>query len=96
MIVASNQEKPTRQLMKLKPLSLVAGAIALTLTATSFAVNAQTASPSPLLVAQTPQKGRGAWKELGLTDAQKTQIQTIRRDSRTKFEAILTPEQKQN
>ncbi len=94
MMVASNQEKPTRQVMKLKALSLVAGAIALTLTATSFAVNAQTASPSPVLLAQTPQKERGPWKELGLTDTQKTQIQAIRRDSRTKFEAVLTPEQK--
>ncbi|MCC5615105.1 P pilus assembly/Cpx signaling pathway, periplasmic inhibitor/zinc-resistance associated protein [Nostoc sp. CHAB 5836] len=88
--------------MKLKALSLVAGAftkcapcaLALTLTATSFAVNAQTASPSPVLLAQTPQKERGPWKDLGLTDAQKNQIQAIRRDSRTKFEAVLTPEQK--
>ncbi|MEH1842444.1 MAG: P pilus assembly/Cpx signaling pathway, periplasmic inhibitor/zinc-resistance associated protein [Nostoc sp.] len=80
--------------MKLKALSLVAGAIALTLTATSFAVDAQTASPSPVLLAQTLQKERGPWKELGLTDAQKTQIQAIRRDSRTKMEAVLTPEQK--
>jgi periplasmic protein CpxP/Spy len=80
--------------MKLKALSLVAGAIALTLTATSFAVDAQTASPSPVLLAQTPQKERGPWKDLGLTDTQKSQIQTIRRDSRAKFEAVLTPEQK--
>ncbi|MBN3958437.1 P pilus assembly/Cpx signaling pathway, periplasmic inhibitor/zinc-resistance associated protein [Nostoc sp. NMS8] len=80
--------------MKLKVLSLVAGAIALTLTATSFAVHAQTASPSPILLAQTPQRERGPWKDLGLTDAQKTQIQTIRRDSRTKIEAVFTPEQK--
>ncbi|WP_375512891.1 Spy/CpxP family protein refolding chaperone [uncultured Nostoc sp.] len=80
--------------MKLKALSLVAGAIALTLTATSFAVNAQTASPSPVLLAQTPQKERGPWKELGLTDSQKTQIQAIKRDSRTKMEAVFTPEQK--
>lgn len=94
MMVASNQEKPTRQVMKLKALSLVASAIALTLTATSFAVHAQTASPSPVLLAQTPQKERGPWKDLGLTDAQKAQIQTIRRDSRSKFEAVLTPEQK--
>lgn len=94
MIVASNQEKPTRQVMKLKVLSLVAGAIALTLTATSFAVNAQTASPSPVLLAQTPQKERGPWKELGLTDAQKTQIESIHRDSRTKIDAVFTPEQK--
>ncbi|MEH1975735.1 MAG: P pilus assembly/Cpx signaling pathway, periplasmic inhibitor/zinc-resistance associated protein [Nostoc sp.] len=80
--------------MKLKVLSLVAGAIALTLTATSFAVHAQTASPSPVLLAQTPQKERGPWKDLNLTDAQKSQIQAIRRDSRTKFDAVLTPEQK--
>ena len=88
--------------MKLKALSLIAGAftkcapcaLALTLSATSFAVTAQTASPSPLLLAQTPQKERGPWKELNLTDAQKTQIQAIRRDSRIKFEAVLTPEQK--
>ncbi|MEH1871050.1 Spy/CpxP family protein refolding chaperone [Nostoc sp.] len=80
--------------MKLKALSLVAGAFALTLSATSFAVNAQTASPSPVLLAQTPQKERGPWKELGLTDAQQTQIQAIHRDSRTKMEAVLTPEQK--
>lgn len=94
MIVASNQEKTTRQVMKLKALSLVAGAIALTLTATSFAVHAQTASASPVLLAQTPQKERGPWKDLNLTDAQKSQIQTIRRDSRTKMEAVFTPEQK--
>ncbi len=48
----------------------------------------------PVLLAQTPQKPKGPWQELGLTDAQKTQIQAIRRDSRTKFEALLTPEQK--
>ncbi|WP_138500782.1 Spy/CpxP family protein refolding chaperone [Nostoc sp. PA-18-2419] len=80
--------------MKLKTLSLIAGAIALSLTTTSFAVVAQTASPSPLLLAQTPQKPKGPWAELGLTDTQKSQIQAIRRDSRTKFEAVLTPEQK--
>ncbi|AUB39224.1 Periplasmic protein refolding chaperone Spy/CpxP family [Nostoc flagelliforme CCNUN1] len=88
--------------MKLKALSLLAGAftkcapcaLALTLTATSFAVNAQTAFPSPVLLAQTPQKERGLWKELGLTDAQRTQIQAIKRDSRTKMEAVFTPEQK--
>ncbi|MHC5829529.1 MAG: P pilus assembly/Cpx signaling pathway, periplasmic inhibitor/zinc-resistance associated protein, partial [Nostoc sp.] len=31
---------------------------------------------------------------MGLTDAQKTQIESIRRDSRTKMEAVFTPEQK--
>ncbi|WP_392533505.1 Spy/CpxP family protein refolding chaperone [Nostoc sp. C117] len=80
--------------MKLKALSLVAGAIALTLTATSFAVVAQTASPSPVLLAQTPQKERGPWKDLGLTDTQKSQMEAIHKASRAKFEEVLTPEQK--
>ncbi|MDZ8187306.1 MAG: P pilus assembly/Cpx signaling pathway, periplasmic inhibitor/zinc-resistance associated protein [Nostoc sp. ChiSLP02] len=80
--------------MKLKALSLVAGAIALSLSATSFAVLAQTASPSPVLLAQTPQKAKGPWADLGLTDTQKSQIQAIRQASRTKFEAVLTSEQK--
>lgn len=34
------------------------------------------------------------WKDLGLTDTQKNQIRAIRRDSRTKMEAVFTPEQK--
>ena len=81
--------------MKLKALSLIAGAIALTLTATSFAVQAQTASSSPLLVAQTPKKQRGPWKNLNLTDAQKAQIQQIERNTRAQIEAVFTPEQKE-
>ncbi|WGV26237.1 Spy/CpxP family protein refolding chaperone [Halotia branconii] len=80
--------------MKLKSLSLIAGAIALTLTAIPFTVKAQTSSSSPLIVAQTPKKQRGAWQGLELTDAQKAQMQSIRRDTRAKIEAILTPEQK--
>lgn len=79
--------------MKLKNLSLIAGAIALSLTATSFAVKAQLTSPSPLLVAQVPEKG--PFERLGLTDAQKNQIKDIHRNSRAQMEAILTPEQKQ-
>ncbi|MEA5507818.1 P pilus assembly/Cpx signaling pathway, periplasmic inhibitor/zinc-resistance associated protein [Halotia wernerae UHCC 0503] len=80
--------------MKLKSLSLIAGAIALTLTAIPFTVKAQTTSSSPVIVAQTPRKERGFWQSLGLTDAQKAQMQSIRRDTRAKIEAILTPEQK--
>ncbi|NDJ24561.1 P pilus assembly/Cpx signaling pathway, periplasmic inhibitor/zinc-resistance associated protein [Nostoc sp. B(2019)] len=86
--------------MKLKRLSLVAGAftkcalcaLALTLTSIPFAVQAEPTSSSPLLLAQVPKKG--AWQELGLTDAQKNQIQTIRQNTRAQIEGILTPEQK--
>jgi periplasmic protein CpxP/Spy len=81
--------------MKIKHLSLVAGAIALTLTTTSLAVNAETTSSSSFLVAQEQPRGRkGIWQELGLTDAQKTQIQEIRRNSREEINKILTEEQR--
>ncbi|MBE9037584.1 Spy/CpxP family protein refolding chaperone [aff. Roholtiella sp. LEGE 12411] len=78
--------------MKLKTLSLIAGAIALTLTSIPFAVQAEPTSSSPLLVAQVPKKG--PWQELGLTDTQKNQIQAIRQNTRAQIEGILTPEQK--
>ncbi|MBE9051383.1 P pilus assembly/Cpx signaling pathway, periplasmic inhibitor/zinc-resistance associated protein [Nostocales cyanobacterium LEGE 11386] len=83
--------------MKLKALSLVAGAIALTLTTIPFAAQAQMRSSSPLQLAQMPKKERGQrgfWQSLGLTDAQKAQMQTIQSSTRTQIEAILTPEQK--
>jgi len=85
--------------MKFKPLSLVAGAIALTITAIPFAAQAQMRSSSPLQVAQTARtKGgqKGAWgmQRLNLTEAQKAQMQTIKNNTRTQIEAILTPEQK--
>ncbi|MEH2058568.1 MAG: P pilus assembly/Cpx signaling pathway, periplasmic inhibitor/zinc-resistance associated protein [Nostoc sp.] len=79
--------------MKLKVLSLVAGAIALTLTATSFAVHAQTASPSPVLLAQAPQKGH--WKDLNLSSLQKSQIKTIHQNTWQEIEdKVFTPAQK--
>ncbi|MBD2596362.1 P pilus assembly/Cpx signaling pathway, periplasmic inhibitor/zinc-resistance associated protein [Nostoc spongiaeforme FACHB-130] len=85
--------------MKLKSLSFIAGAIALTLTTTSLAVKAQAFSHSPLLVAQAEGQGRwqgkkGPWAELGLTDAQKSQIEQIQRNTRTQIENVFTPEQK--
>ncbi|MBD2436683.1 Spy/CpxP family protein refolding chaperone [Nostoc sp. FACHB-110] len=86
--------------MKLKSLSLIAGAVALTLTTTSFAVKAQTLSNSHLLLAQNQEQGKrwegkkGPWAELGLTDAQKTRIQEIQRNTRSQLEGVLTQEQK--
>ncbi|KAF3883910.1 MULTISPECIES: Spy/CpxP family protein refolding chaperone [Nostocales] len=83
--------------MKIKHLSLIAGAIALTLTATSWAVNAETLSSSPFVVAQEQprdMKGKGPWAKLGLTDAQKTQLQEIRRNTREEIDKILTEEQR--
>jgi periplasmic protein CpxP/Spy len=77
--------------MKLKTLSLLAGAIALTLTVAPIAVQAQTTS-SPMLITEGGKKV--PWKSLGLTDKQKADIQTIHRSTRTQIEGILTQEQK--
>ncbi len=79
--------------MKLKKLSLIAGAVALSLTAVPFAVQAQTTS-SPFLVAQVPQ-GKGSFQNLGLTDTQKAQIAEIRRNTKAKMDAVLTPQQRE-
>ncbi|MCV3213146.1 hypothetical protein OGM63_06340 [Plectonema radiosum NIES-515] len=78
--------------MKLKNLSLIAGAIALSLSATPFVVNAQKISQTPT---QVKSDRNGPFERLGLTDAQKTQIKDIRSNSRAQMEAILTSEQKQ-
>jgi len=78
--------------MQLKPLSVLVGALALTLTATPFAVQAQTNSASAQVVAQA--RRRGPWDTLGLSDQQKARIQQIMRNSRAQVEAVFTPEQK--
>ena len=79
--------------MKLKNFSLIATAIALSLTAVPFAVNAQINAQTPTQVKQVGKKGR--FERLGLSEQQKTQMQEIRRNTRAQMEAILTPEQKQ-
>ncbi|MDH6060160.1 Spy/CpxP family protein refolding chaperone [Chrysosporum bergii ANA360D] len=85
--------------MRLKSLSLLAGAIALTVTTIPFAVQAQIARSSSPQMAQMMggERGgmKGPWQRLNLTDAQKAQMQTIRSNTRDKIEAVLTPEQKE-
>ncbi|GAB1544506.1 hypothetical protein NUACC21_71820 [Scytonema sp. NUACC21] len=81
--------------MQLKNLSLVVGALALSLTATSIAVNAEMTTSSPFLVAQKQFGERGPWKRLGLTDAQKSQLSEIRRGTREEIDRILTEEQRE-
>ncbi|WP_427160689.1 Spy/CpxP family protein refolding chaperone [Aliinostoc sp. HNIBRCY26] len=80
--------------MQLKSLSLLAGAIALTLTttATPFVVQAQNTPTSAFQIAQADKKG--PWEALGLTQEQQTRIRQIRENARTQMEAVFTPEQK--
>jgi periplasmic protein CpxP/Spy len=80
--------------MKLKKLSLIAAAIALSLTATHEAVKAQTNSPEPAGQVAPSQK-KDAFEQLGLTDAQKTQLKEIRENSKSQIEAVLTPAQRE-
>jgi len=79
--------------MKIKPLFLLPGAIALVLgaaapmlpTFTDFA----TAGPGKM-------GGRGAkWQELNLTEQQKAQMREIRQSTRQKMDAVFTAEQRQ-
>ena len=78
--------------MKLQKLSLMVGAIALSLTATTVAVKAQTTKPSPLVVAQA-QEHHSFEQRLGLTDDQKAKMAEIRSNTRAQMQKILTPEQ---
>jgi protein CpxP len=84
--------------MKLQNLSLIAGVIALTLTAAPFAVKAQSDSTGSPDGGTTQHHyghhhGGGMWKDLNLTDDQKNQIKDIKKDARAKMKAVLTPEQ---
>lgn len=87
------QNKPTNSYMKLKKLSFLAGAVALTLTAIPFAAQASLNSSSTVTIAQA--KKEGAWKGLNLTEAQKTQMQQIKQSTRAEMQRVLTPEQLQ-
>ncbi|MEO1378007.1 MAG: hypothetical protein AAFW70_27770 [Cyanobacteria bacterium J06635_10] len=66
--------------MKLKKLSFLAGAIALTLTAIPFTAQADINSSEPVIVAQGRKEGK--LQRLNLTDDQKTQMQAIKEDAR--------------
>lgn len=91
-MVTSNQKK-RKLIMKIKTLSLIAAAFALSLTAIPFTAEAQQTSP-------TRQAGkefgkRGPWKQLGLTDEQKTKMREIRRNARAEMKKVLTPAQQE-
>lgn len=79
--------------MKFKNLSLIAGAIALSLTAVPFKVKAETTSTAPLQLAQRqPTKPNQGGIEL--TPQQQTQIEQIRGNVRKEIEQVLTKEQR--
>ncbi|MFM6012946.1 MAG: Spy/CpxP family protein refolding chaperone [Dolichospermum sp.] len=79
--------------MKIKKLLLIAGTLAIALTATPFVAQAQTDTNEP----RQPREmvGKGPFRRLNLTDAQKEQMKKIHKSTRAKIEAVLTPEQRQ-
>jgi periplasmic protein CpxP/Spy len=84
--------------MNFKVLSLTAATIALTLTATSFAANAQNNVNTPVHQGHTQHKeGKkdGRFEKLGLTETQRNQISEIRKQGRTEIiNNVLTQEQR--
>lgn len=80
--------------MKFKALSLLAGAVALTLTTTAMAVNAQNSSNAPFVVAQA-QELPAKFQRLGLSDDQRNQIADIYSQMRNEIAQVLTPEQRE-
>ena len=85
--------------MKIKPFPLLAGAIALTVSAIPVAVQAQMRTASPFQRTQISTIARGkkggmGWQRLNLTEAQKAQMQTIKNNTRAQIEGILTAEQR--
>ncbi len=84
--------------MKLQKLPLIVGTIVISLIATTSAVKAETTAQRPLIVAQNrvaQNRQNNKWERLNLTEEQRTQIQAIKRETRSQIEGILTPEQRQ-
>lgn len=83
--------------MKFNNFSLIASALAITLAAVPLAAKADfTGQQAPLVVAQARENGKNdKWERLGLTDAQKAQINEIKKNTRSQIEGILTEEQRQ-
>lgn len=81
--------------MKFKNLSLIAGAIALTLTAVPFSVKAETTSQAPARLAQAQaQPTKPAQGGIQLTPQQQTKIEQIRGNVRKQIEEVLTKDQR--
>jgi periplasmic protein CpxP/Spy len=77
--------------MKIKLMPMLAGAIALSVVATPFIVNAQSGMSDQ--AQPTNSRRYGKWDKLNLSEQQKAQLQQIKNDTRTQIEAVLTPQQ---
>ena len=78
--------------MKLKKLSLLAGAIAVTFSLTPLAANAQANSNAPQRVSQANNAPRGP--QIDLSPQQIEKIKAIRSKTRDQMQAVLTKQQR--
>ncbi|MGD1913553.1 MAG: P pilus assembly/Cpx signaling pathway, periplasmic inhibitor/zinc-resistance associated protein [Rivularia sp. (in: cyanobacteria)] len=78
--------------MKLKKLSILAGAVAVAFSITPLAVNAQVNSNAPQRVSQAKPQSP---PDLKLSQKQIGEINEIRSDTRTKIQNVLTPKQRE-
>lgn len=83
--------------MKFKNLSLIAGAIALSLTAVPFSVKAETTKSAPIQLAQNPPAQPPAQRgiQIKLTPQQQTQFRKIDNGIRDQVKKLMTPQQLQ-
>ena len=79
--------------MQLKFMPILVGAIALAIATTDLAVKAEPAFTSGILLAQAEEPH--GFHRLGLTEEQKAKIASIRQNSRSQIEAVLTPQQRE-
>lgn len=82
--------------MNLKLITVLTGVITIASSATPLAINAETAIPTPLLLAQaTMQAQQGQFTNLNLSQEQIQQIWQIHAETGQKIEALLTPKQRE-
>ncbi|NEU71029.1 hypothetical protein PI95_000165 [Hassallia byssoidea VB512170] len=83
--------------MKFKNLSLIAGAIALSLTAVPFSVKAETTKSAPIQLAQNPPAKPPAERgiQIQLTPQQQTEFRKIDNGIRDQVQKVMTPQQLQ-
>jgi len=79
--------------MKLKLMSMLGGAIALTVAAAPLAVKAQPSQPSQPVPGIGAQNRPGPGGGVQLTQQQREKLLQIRRDTSAQMQKILTPEQ---
>jgi periplasmic protein CpxP/Spy len=101
----ASKEKTARSSMKvksfsLKSFSLIAGIVAISLASAANIVKADVVTNgnnNPIFeIAQAKEKNyEEKWEKLGLTDAQKTELRSIKDSAKQQIQQILTPEQRQ-